>query len=176
MPLPAAGDAPVVANLLIVFGDFSGYTKLSRSLAPDILFRLFSEYAAFAAAHVEAAGGRLVKMIGDAILVVFPEERAGAGIMRMLALKTESEQWMQGRGFPTTMVVKAHFGEVACGSFGSDGRFDVYGQTVNTAAMLSSKGFALSEEAFRLLTPADRHAFKEQPLLVTYIPTSEGNT
>jgi adenylate cyclase len=175
MSLPVAGNTPVVTPLLIVFGDFTGYTKFADALAPDALFRLFSAYAVFAAARIEAAGGQLVKVIGDAMLVTFPEDKASAGILRMLALKAESEEWMRSRGFHTTMVLKAHFGEVACGPFGSDGRFDVYGQTVNTTARLDSNGFALSEQAFRLLAPEAQRAFKKHPLRETYIPASESH-
>lgn len=170
MPLPIAGEAPVVTKLLIVLGDFNGYTNFSSSVAPDSLFRLFSEYAVFAAGQIEAAGGQLVKMMGDALLAVFPEDKTGPGVMRMLALKAESEEWMRGRGFPTTMVMSAHFGEVACGPFGADGRFDVYGQTVNTTARLSSNGFALSEQVYLLLKPEEQRAFQKHPLQATYIP------
>ena len=49
------------------------------------------------------------------------------------------------RGYPDVMVVKVQLGPVACGQVGPPGdeRFDVYGLTVNHAAMMRGRSFTL---------------------------------
>ena len=164
---------PDLKPLLVCFADFNGYTKHAASLDPVELFRLFSDYTKFANERVRGANGHLVKMIGDALLVVFPEEHASAGVMCLKALKDASETWMAQRGFKTRMVFKVHFGDAAFGPFGADGRLDVYGSTVNAAATLESRGFAISPQAFRQLGAEERKVFKKHTPPVTYIALEE---
>src|SRR5688500_9766512 len=85
---------PTLQPLLVAFADFTGYTKHAAKLPAPELFSLFSDFAAFAAQEVSLSGGYFIKMIGDAILVVFPEEHAAAGVMCLVRLKAESEEWM----------------------------------------------------------------------------------
>lgn len=165
--------APALQPLLVAFADFTGYTKHAATLEPLALFELFSEFAQVAAKHITGDGGHLIKLIGDALLVVYPEEYASDGIISLLRLKNLSEHWMAQRGFRTKMVVKIHFGDAAFGPFGADGRLDVYGDTVNTAATLASRNFSMSAQAFRKLDAAGRKLFKKHTPPITYIPTED---
>jgi len=76
------------------------------------------------------------------------------------------------------LVVKAHFGLVAEGTFpvGTERRYDVLGKTVNIAARLEAgAGVALSAEAFRRLGLEARRRFKKHTPPITYIRAEDSH-
>lgn len=112
----------------------------------------------------------LVKPIGDAVLAAFDAEAVDAGVSALLDLKADVDAWLPSVGWrDSRLVVKAHFGPVVAGPFGVPPRFDVVGDTVNTAATLEARQFALSADAFRRLSPTLRKRFKKHTPPVTYI-------
>ncbi len=116
-----------------------------------------------------------MKFIGDAVLVIFPEDRVQEGVLALLRLKHDGDRWMADRDSPCRHVVKAHFGKVWCGAVGTrlKKEFDVFSETVNTAAILRSNGFAVTQQVFRKLDATTRKAFKRHTPPITYIPTEE---
>jgi hypothetical protein len=52
-------------------------------------------------------------------------------------------------------------------------RFDIFGEMVNTAALLPSHGFAITPSLFRYLGPSTRKLFKKPTPPVTYMPVEE---
>src|SRR5207237_10013877 len=109
--------------------------------------------------------------IGDAALLVFPEDAVDRGVEGLLQLKDTVDDLMQERGWDCRLAVKAHFGTTVAGPFGAAGakRFDVIGKAVNTAASLDSTGVTLSVEAFRKLSPDMRTRFKKHTPPITYL-------
>jgi class 3 adenylate cyclase len=71
---------------------------------------------------VSAAGGRVVKFMGDAFLAVWPETGAGDGVESLPALKRDIDAWWAARGWDSRVVPKAHFGHAVAGPFGADAR------------------------------------------------------
>ena len=169
--------APSEAVLLVGFSDLSGYSRYSRGRPGAELFATMSAYAEFSGKIVEDAGGRVVKYIGDAMLFVFTEDRADAAVNAMLALKNSGDAWLRQRGIQMRHVIKAHLGPVACGPFGTgtDKRFDVYGETVNIAALTPSQGLAVTAQVFRRLAPETRKLLKKHTPPVTYLPLEENH-
>jgi class 3 adenylate cyclase len=155
------------AHLLIAFADLTRYSAQSLCVTDAQLADTMSAYYALVEEHVAARGGRVVKFIGDAALVVFPEEIADRGVDALLSLKSAADAFFEARGWPCRLIVKAHFGAVIAGDFA--GRYDVLGKEVNAAAMLDSLGVALSVEAFRKLSPELRQRFKKHTPTITYI-------
>jgi adenylate cyclase len=157
--------------LLVAFLDLSGFAMQATRVTDDELASVMDGWYERLAERVGAAGGRTVKFIGDAALVVFPAARADDGVAALLALKDEADAHFSAAGWPCRANVKAHVGECIAGGYGARGdkRFDVLGKAVNTAAMLDSNGVALSAEAFRALSPAMRQRFKKHTWPVTYI-------
>jgi class 3 adenylate cyclase len=158
---------PEDRNLLVAFFDLTGYHKWVVSVDRREIFTAMAELFDRAARAIEKAGGTLVKAIGDAGLATFPEERAEEGILALMALRDEADRWLQERRIHCRMTVKVHFGPVACGPVA--GRFDVYGETVNTAATLVSHGVSITPQAFRRLSSAGRRRFKKHTPPVRYI-------
>jgi adenylate cyclase len=157
--------------MLVAFIDLTGYAMQATRVDDAELATVIDGYYRLVAARVSAAGGRTVKYIGDAALVVFGEDGADAGVAALLEIKEAGDRYFAGARWDCRLTVKAHVGTVIAGAYGAPGeeRFDVIGKTVNTAAMLDSTGVALSVEAFRALSPAMRQRFKKHTWPVTYI-------
>ena len=153
--------------LLIAFADLTRFAAQSLRVSDAELALTMDAFYQRVAACIERAGGRVVKFIGDAALIVFAEADADRGVAALLDLKADIDDFMAQREWECRMNIKAHFGTVVAGPYA--GRFDVLGKNVNAAAMLDSPGVALSVEAFRTLSPETRKRFKKHTPPVTYI-------
>jgi adenylate cyclase len=144
--------------LLIVFLDLDGYKVACEQRADLEVADTIDDYYDRVAGAVHTAGGRVVKFIGDASLIVFPERAIDAGIRMLLDLVPRIDAFMRERGWPCRLRAKAHFGTVVAGEFGSTGaaRFDVMGREVNEAALMSSAGIAVSAAALSRLSSDTR--------------------
>jgi len=162
-------------NLLVAFFDLTSFARFSKNHSNRETFDMLSEYYEFVGDIVKKGGGRVVKFIGDAGLVVYPEENVDRGVMSLKKLKDDGDKWLAERKTPCRNVIQAHFGPVVCGPIGTreEKQLDVLGNTVNTAAMLNSSGFAISPQAFRRLKPKNRKHFKKHTPPVVYIPVEE---
>jgi adenylate cyclase len=163
-------DSPIQANALVAFCDCSRFMQGSKGTSSADLFAHLNDLYLLAEDAVEAAGGYVVKFMGDAALVIFPEELADQGIMALLELKATVDRWIQNRPLGNSLFVDVHFGEVTLGRMGRAGRLDAIGETVHIAATLGSRGFGLSQQAFRQLTPEHRQLFQKFTPPVKYVP------
>ncbi len=165
----------VEADLLISFFDLTNFVKISGERTSPELFGLLSEFYELAGDIIEAAGGKVIKFIGDAGLAIFPEAMADNGVLALMELKMRSEAFFASRKVNTRLIVKIHFGSAACGPLGVSGdkRLDVIGESVNTAATLASKGFAISPQAFRKLSAETRKRFRKHTPPIVYILTDQ---
>ena len=77
--------------LLIAFADLTRYTQRIQRSPDDVVAETINELYRRVSGAVSAAGGRVVKFIGDATLIVFPEELADTGVETLLALKRDTE-------------------------------------------------------------------------------------
>jgi adenylate cyclase len=162
-------------TLLISFVDLTRFTafcqKRDDATVADFLDDLYERVGR----HVHGAGGRVVKFIGDATLIVFDGADCDVGVRALLALRREVDGHMADQGLPGRLIVKAHLGQVVWGPVGIEGdkRLDCIGSAVNTAATLGSQGLALSVQAFRGLEPETRRLFKKHTPPITYIPSGD---
>jgi class 3 adenylate cyclase len=170
-------STPRRLELLVAFADLSAFARFVQGREEEEVFQVMAEYYELVGDIVEGAGGRVVKFIGDASLMVFPAERVDDGVLALRALQEQGDRFFAAHGGPCRHVIKAHFGPVIGGMVGAreDKRFDVLGNTVNTAAMLSasaspSRTLALTPQVFRRLSPETRRLFKKHTPPVTYIP------
>lgn len=163
----------VEQSVLIVFADLTRFMVNARSTPDAALADLLDGYYRRAEALVSAAGGRIVKFMGDAFLAVWPEARAGSGVEALPVLKRDIDAWWAAKGWDSRVVLKAHFGRAVVGPFGADARFDVIGNEVNIAATLPARTVSLSAEAFRRLEDDGRRAFRKHTGPVVYIPVDD---
>jgi class 3 adenylate cyclase len=160
------------ANVLVALCDCSRYVQHSKGRPSAQLFADLNDLYVLIDDAIVAAGGLVVKFMGDAALIVFPEELADRGVMALFDLKATADRWLQERALASSLDVKAHFGEVTLGRMGRAGHLDVIGETVHIAATLGSRGFGLSQQAFRCLSPEHRALFRRFTPPVTYLPAS----
>lgn len=158
-------------QLLIVFTDFSRYTAMVERL-PDLdVARIMEEWYELEGSAIAAAGGKVVKFIGDAALAVFPPEHIDHGVLGLLGLKSAADRFMADQGWECRLSIRAHFGSVIAGHFGrgQERHYDVLGKVVNNTARLKGSGVQLSAEAFGQLGPEVSGRFK-QDTPQTYVP------
>src|SRR3954465_3601523 len=88
-------EAPLQANVLVAFADCSRYLQSTRGLSSAELFSALNDFYVLTEDAVVAAGGLVAKFMGDAALVLFPEELADQGVMALLDLKASVDRWLQ---------------------------------------------------------------------------------
>jgi len=165
--------------LLIAVSDLTTFSR-SVSTAGTALdvFRLMDEYAEFVGELVEAAGGSIVKFIGDSVLMTWPPDQADDAVQALLRLREEGDAWWAAKGFPACRHgIRVHVGTVASGPLGvrGDKRPDIIGAEVNACFLLPLKGrgLVLSPQAFRALGAETRRLLKKHTPPVTYIPVDD---
>src|SRR5689334_7956328 len=146
-------SSPLQADVLVAMCDCSRFMQSSKGRSSAELFADLNDFYLLCDDAIQGAGGLVVKFMGDAALVVFPEDVTDQGIMALLELKATVDRWIQDRAIGNSLHVNAHFGEVTLGRMGRAGSLDVIGETVAIAAPLGSRGFGISQQAFRQLTP-----------------------
>jgi len=109
----------------IVFADLSGFTRLTEEFGDQLAVRHASTLAQLAISAADANGGRLVKQLGDGMMLVF--RRAGDAVEGALQLRQRAEE----AGLPPL-----HTGISAGPVIERDG--DFYGRTVNLASRISA--------------------------------------
>lgn len=160
-------------SLLISFLDLTRFSAQSRRLGDLEIATAIDEMYRRIGAAVAAAGGRVVKFIGDASLIVFRDDAVDVGVSALLDLKEEVDRYLHELGWECRAAVKIHVGTAIAGPYGMSGTFDVLGNDVNTCASLHSPGVALTVEAFRKLGPELRQRFKKHTPPVCYIRSED---
>ncbi|MDD5089347.1 MAG: adenylate/guanylate cyclase domain-containing protein [Candidatus Wallbacteria bacterium] len=157
-------------TLLIAFADLSSFLKHAAKCTDLELMAFLQSYYDFAGEIIEKAGGTVIKCIGDALLITFPESKADAGVKALIKLKIDGDKWLEKKKSPCRNNIKVHFGPVAVGEIGPDGgrRHDIIGNAVNTAAQIRSPGMAVTTQAFEALTPATKKLFLKYTPQITY--------
>ena len=178
------GDGRTI-EAVIWYCDLRGFTRLSDRLPRDVMIALLNDYFGAMAAAVTAAGGEILKFMGDAMLAIFAvtgsAERPAVALKALEAAEdarraiAECNARRVAAGDPPVRFGLAlHIGEVMFGNIGASARLDftVIGPAVNRAARLEKlcavldRSLLLSSEVAALL-PAERvvllgsHALKD---------------
>lgn len=153
MELFNAADAPTERTLLVAFTDVTGFAKEFQRRTNREMFDLMAQFYELIGNEVQVSGGKVVKFIGDAALLVYREEDAKDAIEALRQLKATADNWLTAQGLSGEFRIRAHIGPVVCGALGtaSEKRFDVLGAAVNDTALLNCDGFTLSRELQRRL-------------------------
>jgi len=138
-----------------LFTDMAGFTSLVETLAPDVIAPLLNDYLGAMTDIVFAHGGTVVKIIGDAMHVLFgaPAEQpdhASRAIACALELDITSQEfsrrWEEKGVMLGSTRLGLNAGPAIVGNFGGGRYFDytAYGDTVNIAARLEAANKQLS--------------------------------
>jgi len=127
----------------VLFGDLVGFTGLSETLDPEQVKHLVDDRFERLVDVIERFGGRVDKIIGDAIVALFgapvahedDAERAVRAALRMQETMAEAADVAGGR---VEMRIGVNTGEVLVGALRSGGDYTAMGDVVNTASRLQT--------------------------------------
>ncbi len=130
----------------IWFCDMRGFTALSDRIPAREVVAILDAYFEVLAAAVEEQGGEILKLIGDAMLAVFPVGATGAahGCSRALAAGLAALEsvraWRERSGLCVELGIALHIGRVMYGNIGGRERLDftVIGASVNEVCRVES--------------------------------------
>jgi len=140
---------PQRRDITSMFTDIAGFTTLAEGLEPAIIGPLLNEYLTGMTEIVFEHGGTLVKIIGDALNVLFgapvdQPDHAARAVACALALDAYAQdftvRWHQ-KGIAVGITrIGVCSGPALVGSFGGGRFFDytAYGDTINIAARLEA--------------------------------------
>jgi adenylate cyclase len=117
---PRSKDTPNVAT--VVFVDIEGFTAFTATNGDDAALELLAEHQRVAAGIVRRNGGRIVKHLGDGLMLVFPD--AGSGMRAAVEL-------VEAPPGPLKVRAGMHTGQVIVTAD------DLIGHVVNTAARVT---------------------------------------
>lgn len=128
----------------IWYCDMRDSSRLVAALPPDDYIALLNRYFDATAGAVMAAGGEVLKFIGDAVLGIFQSDKPGEDIAmreRMLAAVAATLRDLSSRAVHSRNLgvgIALHVGEVMYGNVGTQDRLDftIIGRAVNEAARL----------------------------------------
>ena len=115
------GEDGQTARLAVVFTDLEGFTAFTSANGDEAASRLLTEHLQAAGPVVRSRGGRLVKRLGDGLLLTFPAPEAA--VMACIELVEASG--------PLRLRAGVHVGDVVVR------RDDVVGHVVNVAARVA---------------------------------------
>ncbi len=117
-------------NLAVLFADISGSAKLYESLGDAEALSTIERCLAIIRQACVDSGGRVVKMIGDEVMAVFPAADGAARAATDMQARISVQR--TARGAPLAIHVGFNFGPVL-----EEGN-DVFGDSVTVAARLSN--------------------------------------
>lgn len=139
-------------DAVLWFSDLRGYTRITDTAPPEQIIPLLNDYADAVISAVQAAGGDVLKLIGDGVLAIFrPENGAAEGRARACRAALAAVRGAQATiaalnpqraaaGQPVTEIYAGlHIGEVFFGNIGSAHRLDftVVGPAVNETSRIA---------------------------------------
>jgi adenylate cyclase len=134
----------------IWYTDLRGFTTLSETLDREVVLGLLNDYFACMVPAVQAAGGEILKFMGDALLAIFKfETRSREDTCRaVLAAALKAADAMESlnlarlaQSLPGMQAgISLHVGDVVFGNIGAGSRLDftVIGPAVNLAARIET--------------------------------------
>jgi adenylate cyclase len=130
------------------FSDLRDFTRIAEAAPAEQLIPFLNDYAEAIVTAIHAAGGDVMKLIGDGILAIFPVAEPDAACRGALVAARDARQrvaTLNGRraeaGLPSTEFYLAlHVGEVFYGNIGSVDRLDftVVGPAVNEVSRIAA--------------------------------------
>jgi adenylate cyclase len=130
------------------FSDLANFTRISDMSDPQEIIPLLNDYAEAVISSVKAAGGEVLKLMGDGALAIFRGTTAqaacgaallGRSILDKKLVDLNARRRIEGRTV-TEVYLALHFGDVFYGNIGGLERLDftVIGPAVNEVSRIAS--------------------------------------
>lgn len=137
----------MTVHAVILICDLRGFTAISENWPRDDVIAMLNDYFDAMCEPIEAAGGEILKFIGDGLLAIFPlaeNDACDAAVRAALGGRRNMRRLNEKRALrgldPLGYGVGVHLGDVMYGNIGSAKRLDftVIGPAVNVAARLET--------------------------------------
>ena len=162
-----------ILGALVCFADVAGFARTARSLSLPQIAALCKRISSIVVGHVGNTRGQVVKYIGDASLLVFPEEDADTGVRELLAMKRELDAFLRSEHPALSAAFSVHLGQIIIVDLEPVAALDILGNTVNIASYLGTcargAGFIISQEVYERLSEETRAGFQKQPPTAVYV-------
>jgi len=127
----------------VLFADLVGYTALSETMDPEQVKNLIDGCFQRLVTDIDAFGGRVDKIIGDAIVALFGapvahEDDAERAVRAALRMQQTLDAVTSELNVPVRMRVGVNTGEVLVGALRAGGSTTAMGDVVNTANRLQA--------------------------------------
>jgi len=139
------------------FSDLRDYTRVAEASAPDELIPFLGEHAETVIDVIHAAGGDVLKLIGDGTLAIFAAPDSEEACRAALAAAERAIDAIRELGHrrassglaATRLYLGLHFGDVFFGNIGSRERLDftVVGPAVNEVSRIAAMCRSLDQPA-----------------------------
>jgi adenylate cyclase len=154
-------------DMTFLFTDLEGFTSLTEAGAPQDVVALLNEYLDSLCRIAMAHGGTVVKIVGDALHVMFnapldQSDHAERAVRCALAMDNFAQEFVteqNGRGVALGVTrIGINSGPAIVGNFGGSRRFDytAHGDAVNIAARLEAANKLLGTRICVAAATADR--------------------
>lgn len=135
------GDERRVVTVL--FADLVGYTTLSESRDPEQVKNLIDTCFGRLVTDIDAFGGRVDKIVGDAIVALFGaplahEDDAERAVRAALRMQDTLARTSAELGVEVRMRIGVNTGEVLVGALRAGGDYTAMGDVVNTASRMQA--------------------------------------
>jgi adenylate cyclase len=152
-------------NLVILFCDIHGFSRLQAGMAPSDQASLIQEIYEILGECVVSDGGKIVKYLGDSLMAIFPGGAEVPAVKCALAMRRAFDDLLRRRGITadTGLETAVGSGPVVRGMFGHRSlvAMDVFGEVVNRVAVLMHyRGTAVTEEVAKAVSGS----FRTEPL------------
>jgi class 3 adenylate cyclase/tetratricopeptide (TPR) repeat protein len=127
----------------VVFADIVGFTTMSESRDPEQMKNIVERCFERLVVDIEAFGGRVDKIVGDAILALFGapvahEDDAERAVRAALHMQQTIDRTQGELGVEVRLRVGVNTGEVLVGALRAGGDYTAMGDVVNTASRLQT--------------------------------------
>jgi adenylate cyclase len=132
----------------IWFSDIRGWSRIANERPAEEAVAIANDYFGLVDSAIVAAGGEVLKLIGDAVLAIFPAgDNEGAACRAAIAAASTARKLAHDRKTGFEFGIGLHLGALVYGNVGSESRLDftVMGQAVNFAARIEKLTRALGE-------------------------------
>ncbi|MFZ4669246.1 MAG: adenylate/guanylate cyclase domain-containing protein [Microthrixaceae bacterium] len=127
----------------VLFADLVGFTALSEQRDPEEVKRLVEDAFEHLVRDVTAFGGRVDKILGDAIVALFGapvahEDDAERAVRASLRMQESLAEYSEASDAGIRMRIGVNTGEVLVGALSAGGDYTAMGDVVNTASRLQT--------------------------------------
>ncbi len=127
----------------VLFADLVGFTSLSESRDPEHVKNLVDRCFERLAGDVTAFGGRVDKVVGDALVALFGapvahEDDAERAVRAALQMQRSVADYAEECGIDVRLRVGVNSGEVLVGALRAGGDYTAMGDVVNVASRLQT--------------------------------------